>query len=442
MIRRIAFDFTHSTQRGVFRSGRVVRMAHIALVLIAFTLPTALAANSPDHTNMKVLVERNQSDLRFFDTAISNLPLQNAEGQPDTLRAEVIELFKEALRHDYYANLFYLQGQYSPALKEMRKSQNFLQQAYEKVLQRYLDTTLALLDTAAPIALRTRDQAAGHFLRTGFRNLAHARNFHTRGYNINPRYHTNQLHYYRSGIERARNARKYGLLAMIEARLPLEERDQYQLITYDDVRTGARKGDPKMNDYTRVATLLRNMIQRRLVPAEIGTRNLPVPIVLPLMELHQDSHGRLIDDRASVWLAESDQLNVSRFYSDYALPKRNLENRNEVPAEDSDPVDLKVAPGTEDTPNAGAGEQGDGALRSETSTPLASNDRPNATPSSSEESRRVAPVPTSRTAGMQFEDEGRLDWGGAVTPADAGATDEPAYGEDPAPVMTEEDSYF
>lgn len=325
-----------------------------SLIFFLWISAGAVWAESPDHTNMAVLVERNQSDLRFLDTCISNLPLNDGQGNPDALRAEVIGLFREALQHDYHGNLWFMQGKYSAAHKEMQKSQNFLQQAYEKVLRRYNDTTLALLDAAAPITLRTRDQSAGHLLRTGFRDLAHARNFHMRGYNINPRYHTNQLLYYRSGIERARRARKYGLLAMIEARLPLEERDQYQLITYDDIRSGARKGDPKMNDYNRVATTLRNMITRNLIPAEVGTKNLPVPVKLMLLEIHQDSHGRLIENRNSVWVTESDQLNLGRFFSDYSLPKRNLENRNEVPASDSDPLELNEIedPATENEPAA------------------------------------------------------------------------------------------
>lgn len=318
-------------------------MLALAMIGVAGFFPAALQAESPNHINMGVLIERNQSDVRYLDICISNLSINDAEGNPDAMRAQVIGLFREALQHDYHANLWYMQGKYAAAYKEMQKSQNFLQQAYEKVLRRYNDATMALLDAAAPIALRTRDASAGHLLRTAFRDLTHARNFHMRGYNINPRYHTNQLHYYRSGIERARRARRYGLLAMIEARLPLEERDQYQLVTYDDIRTGARKDDPKMNDYNRVETALRNMISRNLIPAEVGTRNLAVPIKLMLLEIHQDSHGRMIEDRSSVWLTETDQLNRNRFYTDYALPKRNLENRTVVPAEDSDPVELQDA---------------------------------------------------------------------------------------------------
>ena len=308
------------------------------LALLLVIAAGAVWGESPDHTNVAALIERNQSDLRFFDTCVSNLPLNDGDGQPDALRAEVIGLYREAMQHDYNSNLWFMQGKYPAAHAEMQQSQDFLQQAYEKVLRRYTETTQALLDAAAPITLRTRDQSAGYLLRSGFRDLAHARNFHTRGYNINPRYHTNQLFYYRSGIERARRAGKYALLAMIEARLPFEERDQYQLVTYDDVRTGARKNDPAMNDYNRVALTLRNMIQRNLLPDAVGTRNLAVPIKLSLLEIHQDTHARLIENRNSVWLEESARLNTDRFFSDYALPKRNSENRNTVPASDSDPI--------------------------------------------------------------------------------------------------------
>ena len=124
------------------------------LALLLVIAAGAVWGESPDHTNVAALIERNQSDLRFFDTCVSNLPLNDGDGQPDALRAEVIGLYREAMQHDYNSNLWFMQGKYPAAHAEMQQSQDFLQQAYEKVLRRYTETTQAFLDAAAPIKLR------------------------------------------------------------------------------------------------------------------------------------------------------------------------------------------------------------------------------------------------------------------------------------------------
>jgi hypothetical protein len=79
------------------------------------------------------------------------------------------------------------------------------------------------------------------------------------------------------------------------------------------------------------------MIGRRLIPGEIQTRNLAVPAELKLLEIHQDNYNRLISERRSIWLEESAKLNTDSFYNEYSLPRRNSQNRGDVPASESDP---------------------------------------------------------------------------------------------------------
>jgi hypothetical protein len=316
------------------RRRALARLCSYALFAVLL-LPPPAGAQAPDLTNMGILIEQSRQDIRFFDIALSNMPLTMPDGSPNGLRAELVEQYRKALTHDFYANLWYLQGNYGRTYRELREAQNQLQQAYRKLLERYLETTWALLEESAPLVVRTRDQSARHLLRLGFRDLETSRSFHTRGANINPRLHANQISFYREGLKRIRRARRFALLALVEAKLPREERAQYQVVTYDDVRNPEEAEQP--SDFERVLKLLINMIGRRLIPGEIQTRNLAVPAELKLLEIHQDNYNRLISERRSIWLEESAKLNTDSFYNEYSLPRRNSQNRGDVPASESDP---------------------------------------------------------------------------------------------------------
>ncbi len=329
-------------------AARLVLCLGLAVVLVG-----PLSAEAPDETNMGRLIQRNQSNLRYFDNVVSNLPLEDGQGNPNSLRADIIERYRLALQHDFHANLWYMQGNYSGTRKELKISMDHLQQAYERTLRFYNDTTASLLDGAAPLVVRMRDSYGKYFLKKGYANLEHARAFRLRGYNINPNYHKNQLYYYRQGIKHARAARRYAVLAMIEARLPLEEREQFRQISYDEIRSPEGRKQPPLNDYGRVSTLLRNLITQKRIPATVTSRNLAEPVTLILMEVHQDNYNRRIDTRDSVWLELTSKLDSRQFYTDYVLPRRNTENRNELGPEDSDPL---VPPENEDDANDGAGD--------------------------------------------------------------------------------------
>lgn len=315
-------------------AGRAAGGTALALVLLLW--PAALIAQSPDLTNMGILLEQNRGDIRFFDIALSNMSEKDPDGSPNALRAELTEQYRKVLTHDFYANLWYLQGQYGRTHRELKESQNQLQQAYRKLLERYLETTWALLEESAPLIVRSRDQSARALLRLGFRDLESTRLFHIRGSNINPRLHTNQIQFYREGLKRIRRARRFAILALIEAKLPREERPQYQLVTYDDVRN-PEPGESD-SDFQRVLKLLINMTGRRLIPDTVSTRNLARPAELKLLEIHQDNYNRLISERRSIWMEESAKLNTDTFYEAYSLPRRDSANKDEVPRAESDPM--------------------------------------------------------------------------------------------------------
>lgn len=290
---------------------------------------------SPDYTNMGRLLETNRMNITFLDNAVSNMPL--ASDQDKAFREEMTKLFQSALRHDFYAHLWFLQGNYSRTYTELVASQDDLQNIYRRVLENYIDATWVLLESSAPLIVRTRDAQARHMLQLGFRDLESARQFHTSGISIKPTLHNNQMDFFRDGIKRIRRARRYGVMALIEAKLPKDEKSDYQQVTLDDIKNAEEDGKASENHYEKVLNLLINLMGRKLIPAEVGSDARGRPIQLKLLEVHQDNYNRLISDRRSLWHEIVAELKTDEFHAKEVLPKRNRENKDTIPASDSDP---------------------------------------------------------------------------------------------------------
>lgn len=314
--------------------------------LIFFLLGISpLAAGSPDLTNMGILLGHNRDTIKFIDNCISNLP-QTREGEKaEIFTREMRELYLKALDHDYYAQIWYLQGDYSRSYRDVRKSQLALVEIHRRILVNYIDDSWVLLEITAPLVVRTRDRGARHLLRLGYRDLESSRLFFNRGFNIRRELFSNKIQHYQDGIKRIRRARRYALLALIEARLPHSEKPQFQVVTLDDVKNKREERLFKPSDYERVLNMLVNLMGRRLVPRTI-TRRLPRDISmigesrevhLDLLEVHQDNYNRLVADRTSAWGELVSKIKVSQFNLKRVLPKRNSKNRYYIPREDSGP---------------------------------------------------------------------------------------------------------
>jgi len=311
-------------------------------VLSGLLFTPAVFALSPDYTNMGRMLGENHHTIQFIDTSLSNLPLPEDPAKPDPFRAEMEELFFNALKRDFYANIWYLQGDYSRTYRELTRSMDILQQIYRRMLENYIDETWVLLEASAPKIVRTRDQTARHLLQLGYRDLESARGFHTSGINIRPSLHSNQLQYFTDGIKRIRRARRYAILSLIEARLPREEKPEFAQVTLDDVRNARENEELRMTDYERVLNYLVNLIGRQLIEPEVVSSARGRTIKVRLLDVHQDNYNRLISDHRSLWQELSVKLKTDELHAREVLPRRNSSNRSSVPATESDPEEPNI----------------------------------------------------------------------------------------------------
>jgi len=277
-----------------------------------------LLAVSPDFTNMGRMLRDNRTAITFIDVAITNLT--EMESGDNALKTEIRDKFGEALRLDFNSHLWYLQADYSRTYKDLKESQNILQAVYRRLLENYISETWVMLEEAAPMIVRTRDRTARHLLQLGYRDLETSRQFHQRGFNIKPTLHSNQIQFYTDGIKRIRRARRFAILALIEARLPPSEKAQFQVVTLDDIKA-AQDGDVfRQSNYEKVKNMLVNMVGRQLVPGSFKVTRDGNPVVLRTLEVHQDNYSLIISDRRSVWTELVASLKADERYARRVIP--------------------------------------------------------------------------------------------------------------------------
>jgi hypothetical protein len=223
----------------------------VYLFVIVLGLPAVQAA-APDQGFVEKILRENRYFIEFANVCVSNF------GSPENEKA-----LKQANQHNFNANLYYLESNYVDAFKEIRLSQEILRDLYYDILQkRYIEDSRSLLDLNAPIIIQSKDRKSAHFLQLGYRDVEVARQFRDMGYNYNRFLFSNKIRYYIDGIKRARRAKRFAFLALIESKTPIEDKEDYQTQTWDDARN--KDESEKIRDYERVKNNLVNQMNRKL----------------------------------------------------------------------------------------------------------------------------------------------------------------------------------
>ena len=323
-------------------SGRMVFPGTLGLLLSA----QSVLALPADAVGLGVAIEKQEAEIGYLDVCLSNLP-DEAE-----VKQQITDPYREAIQRAYHARLGLVRNDYGAALGQLNQSRAALARAYDMMLAHYLATGAAVLDEASlELALPT-DQHVRYFLSEGYREARSAQLAYIRGRHISPHLYGDMIQAYQFGIENMRRARRFGVLALIEARLSREEKERYRVITLDDYLNPSEfEPERADSDFDRVGYLLLTLISREVLPAAVSTRHLPDPVVLPLMEIHYDNYRRRIGARDSVRERLVMELDRRLFYTEQMLPNRNAANRFEVPAAESDARPPRVAePASDELP--------------------------------------------------------------------------------------------
>lgn len=290
----------------------MIYMRFILSGLVLSLVVRAASAAAPDQGFVEKILRENRYFIEFANVSVSNF------GSTENEKA-----LKESNQHHFNANLYYLESNYVDAFKEIRLSQEILLDLYYDIVQkRYLEDSRTLLDQNAPIIIQSKDKKSALFLQLGYRDVEVTRQFRDMGYNYNRFLFSNKIRYYIDGIKRARRAKRFAFLALIESKTPIEDKAEYQTQTWDDARNKDDK--EKIRDFERVKNNMINQLNRKLYTDSMN-----------FFLHHEDNYG-LISGQKKSYLKDA--------FKDLTTKRGEKKSINrDYPAKDQPPKDAPAA---------------------------------------------------------------------------------------------------
>lgn len=299
------------------------RTAFFALLFIS----VSAYAVSPDEENLNILIQENKAHFQFINVAISNMrspklenptdkntpPAKEDDDSPDKkMDNPYYNDFLTANLKDFEGTVLHFKGDYKNAQAPLKEAQIKLKEIYESALERHTEFTRVLLIYATHKILKTNDISAKYLLKLAYKELKLAENCYTMGWNNAPYQYRNKISLYESGIRASRKARRFGILALIEQKIPNDQKRLYKKEKFNEFKDSEYDGS--VNDYEYLKKTLRNNIENKWVEGKISANykferpdtatnftyipNKHQPI--DLMEMLDDIYGIITYNRISV----------------------------------------------------------------------------------------------------------------------------------------------
>lgn len=307
-------------------TNRIILISLIVLVQLSH-----LGAVSPDQSNLGILIDENKKNLSFLNIALSNAaPPQedqdkNAASQGNdpknqpgkNLNNEYYKIIKGINQLDFNGNMWYLQSNYSMAFRQLREAQAKMKDGYEFAIQKYLEDTRAILESAAPSIIRSDDSVAKALLRLGFRDLRTGEDKLLMGKNSSPYQYRYKILLYSEGITILRRGKRFGILSILASKTPDEDKAEYKYWSLDDLKDA--KAEEKEPNYEKVKATISNYIDNKRMERTIIPPANPSGQALDLFEQHDDNYGIITDRRIDLLyesnfdIKETDSLDKEKF---------------------------------------------------------------------------------------------------------------------------------
>ena len=258
-------------------------------LLIILTL-VCTASNSYSVSINPAFVQSAMDENKYF---IDYLNPHVSNFQNDTY----FQLYKEAIRSDFEANIFFLSGEYSKAVEKILNCQKTLRTLYYNILsERYEEDTQQILKMSGPVILLAKDKKAEYYLRTGYSYLSEARAQKKLGFGTHKSMLSQKIKFYIRAIDLNIMAKRYAILALIESTIPLMDKTDYKQKPVD--LSSDEQGTPEISQFEYLRNEIINNINKKSLPSDF-----------PFLLHHNDNYYHIHDDKKSALNEISSELN-------------------------------------------------------------------------------------------------------------------------------------
>lgn len=196
-------------------------------ILFFIFLFVSSAFSFTDQTTTERILKENRSFIDFINVSVTNFGTSENEST-----------FKNIYEMHFNAYVAYLQSDYRRAYKKVYESQGSQVSLYSEIIKDYLENAKDILDSLAPDIIKSRNEKAKLYLTLGYRERTVARNSYVMGNATNPKQYSYKLFHFVQAVKRARRAKRYGFLALLESQVNDVKRKIYFRLIEEEKKNG------------------------------------------------------------------------------------------------------------------------------------------------------------------------------------------------------------
>ncbi len=184
---------------------------------------SSLSAGNQRHSEKSL--KDNRYFLNFINTTITNSGTDEEKA-----------LFLEASRRDMISRMLYMKFSFNPAMNEIRTSQLILINLFSKIAIREIESATLLLNEIAPEVLKTGNKASKKYMSLGYRSADWAEKVKIMSDNLPEKNYSIKIYEYVKAIKNAKYCKRYGIIALIENRIPPEKKGRINYNKFNTVK--------------------------------------------------------------------------------------------------------------------------------------------------------------------------------------------------------------
>jgi hypothetical protein len=197
------------------------------ITVVFFFLCIFPAFASIDHTSSETLLKENKSSVNFLGTSVTNFGDQKTDQ------------FKEIYELHFNGHVSYLQSDYKKTFTKVYQSQEKQIELFSYLLNDfYFKDSKDILDTLAPLVIRSKNAKARLYLTLGYRERAVGKNDFVSASASNPKLRFYKLTKFMNAVKRARRAKRYAFLSLFESQTDEVKREIYNFLFDTEMKSG------------------------------------------------------------------------------------------------------------------------------------------------------------------------------------------------------------